>query len=92
MKNLVISSKRAYKLSGKSERKLSKDEIEKSKVMRRSITLKNDLKKNQMISLDDIDLQRPGTGISPNYFNKIINKKIKKNLNSGEVLKWNLIK
>jgi sialic acid synthase SpsE len=45
-----------------------------------------------MISLKDIDLQRPGTGISPNYLNKIINRRIKKNLNSGEVLKWNLIK
>jgi N-acetylneuraminate synthase len=92
MKNLVISSKRAYKLSGKLNRKLSKEEIKKSKIMRRSVTLKNNLKKDQKISLQDLDLQRPGIGIAPIYLNKVLNKKIKKDLFSGEILKWNQIK
>ena len=92
MKNLVIGSKRAYKLSGELNRKLSKEEIKKSKIMRRSITLKNNLKKDQKISLKDIDLQRPGVGIAPTYLNKILNKKVKKDLFSGKILKWNQIK
>jgi sialic acid synthase SpsE len=92
MKNLVISAKKCFDLSGKLERKLSIEEIKKSKIMRRSITIKKDLKKNQRITIKDIDLQRPGTGIAPKDLKKIVNKVTKKDLKKGEILKWNEIR
>ena len=92
MKNLVISTKKCFDLSGKLERKLSIEEIKKSKIMRRSITIKKDLNKNQRITIKDIDLQRPGTGIAPKDLKKIVNKVTKKDLKKGEILKWNEIR
>ncbi len=92
MKTLVTATKKSYKLRGILERKLSKDEIKKSKIMRRSITIKKEIKKNQIIRYKDLDLQRPGTGISPGHLKKIVNKKANKNLAIGEILKWNNIR
>ena len=92
MKNLVSSSKRAYNLRGELERKLSQDEIKKSKIMRRSIITKTELFKNHVLSSKDLNLQRPGTGIPPKYLKKIIGRKLRKRIASGEILKWSMIK
>jgi len=92
MKTLVTATKKIYKLRGVLERKLSKEEIEKSKIMRRSITIKKEVKKNQMIRYNDLDLQRPGLGIPPTHLKKILNKKTKKKLAVGEILKWSDVK
>ena len=39
-----------------------------------------DQKKGQKISYEDISFKRPGTGISPHKINKVLNKKLKKNI------------
>lgn len=92
MKNLVYSSKRIYKLIGSQNRQLSVDEIKKSKIMRRSITIKREIKKNSKITIYDLDLQRPGTGMPPELLTKVLNKKVKKNLITGNLLKKTDIK
>ena len=92
MKDLVLSSKRIFKLPGKFERKLSRQETIKSKIMRRSITTKNNLIKGKKIKLKDLDLQRPGTGIPPGQLSKIVGKKLKKNISYGKILKWSDIR
>ena len=89
MKNLVISLKRICKITGKYNRQLSTEEIKKSRVMRRSITIKKNIPKNIKITPDMLDLQRPGTGIAPKFFKKIINKKSIKKLFYGNLLNKN---
>ena len=42
--------------------------------MRRSIVSNKYIKKNKVISAEDIDFKRPGTGISPNDYNYVIGK------------------
>ena len=37
-------------------------------------------------------LQRPGTGISPIYIDKVLGKAIKKSLKEDHILKWNDLK
>jgi N-acetylneuraminate synthase len=88
MKDLVSSSKRFFKLPGKFDRKLSKEELSKSKIMRRSITTKHNIIKGQKLKLKDLDFQRPGSGISPGKLPKILGKKVKKNISLGRILKW----
>ena len=53
----------------------SNEELMKSKIMRTSITTKNDILKGQKLTLKDLDFQRPGTGISPGKLSKILGKK-----------------
>jgi len=56
------------------EKKLAPGEnLDRSK-MRRSIVAAKIIKKNKIIQRDDIVFKRPGTGIEPNKFNKIIGK------------------
>lgn len=69
-----------------------KSEIISRKNARRSIFLKKNLKKNQRIRKDDLIMLRPAIGINPFDINKIYNKKINKNKNSGDILRLSDLK
>ena len=43
--------------------------------------------KNHILRKKDLICKRPGTGISPKEFNKIVGKKVKYNLNEDHILK-----
>ena len=45
--------------------------------MRRSIVTTRDLSVGHVISLEDLDVKRPGTGISPEEIPNIIGKKMR---------------
>ena len=87
MANIVASCKNIFKLLGNEIRNLSKEEIKNSKKMRRSIYAKKDIK-NEKFSLENINLARPGIGLSPKKFDSILNKKNK----FGFIKKGQLIK
>lgn len=55
---------------------------------RKSIVSKSVLKKDDLITIEHIDIKRPGYGISPKYFNQIIGKKVNKDIQNDEVIKW----
>ena len=55
--------------------------------MRRSIYAKKDLNKNYRVSIDDIKITRPFVKTEPQDVNKILNKKLKKNVYKNEELK-----
>lgn len=55
---------------------------------RRSIVLKNNLSAGQKIEEKDLTYKRPGTGISPLYWDEIIGKKVKKDLKKDSILDW----
>ena len=68
----------------KSKKKVSKN-VEKISVnLRRSIFAKNSLKKNQIITKDDIETLRPLIGICASKYLDVIGKKIKRSLKKGE--------
>ena len=73
---------------GSSARKVSKLELIRRKSYRRSITLKKSLKKGHKIALKDIEFRRPGTGIDPFEWQKIIGRTLKKNLEKEHVLSY----
>ena len=56
------------------DRKLSGAEIKQGRQMRRSIHLKKNLEKNQKIKISDLILQRPGSGLPPEYLNNMLGK------------------
>ena len=59
----------------------------KSKIFRRSIFAVKDIKKGEKFSFTNIRRIRPGFGLEPAYFNKLINRKSPYNFNEGEPLK-----
>jgi len=88
MKEIVSQSKRITRALGKYRRIVSKDDLEKRKVFRRSIMANKNLRKNKKIKRNDIILLRPGTGIEPQMARLLINKTVNKNIRKGELISW----
>ena len=81
----------AYKLMGKSFFFRNKSE-NKSKIFRRSIFTTKDIKKGEKFSKDNIRVIRPGYGLAPKYFNRILNKKSPINIKNSEPVKSIILK
>lgn len=73
---------------GKEKKEPLKSEKISIKYARRSIVAKKYIPKNKEISLGDIILKRPGTGISPKFLNKVIGKKTKRKIKQDEIINW----
>tara|TARA_B100001057_G_scaffold256417_1_gene256608 strand:+ start:71 stop:1072 length:1002 start_codon:yes stop_codon:yes gene_type:complete len=91
MKDIITKIKKINLIKGNYNRKLDIREIKQSKIMRRSIHIKNSLEKNKIILRDDLILQRPGNGMPPEKLTQIIGKKTKYSLKKGTLLKKNHI-
>ena len=76
------------KILGIKKKKFLKSEIVSRKNARRSLFYKNELKKNSVINASDIISLRPAIGISPIYYKKVIGKKVKINVKSGDKIKF----
>lgn len=85
-------SKNIIESLGTYKRIVSKDEQEKLKKFRRSVVLANDLKEGETIKLENLEFKRPGTGIRPDEVKYVIGKKIIRNIEKDEILKWKDLK
>ena len=63
-----------------------------SRMLRRSIFVAEDIKKGEKFTCLNIKKVRPGNGLSPYYYEKLINKKSPKKLIKGEPLKRDVLK
>jgi len=61
-------------------------------VARKSITAKQDIKTDSILSSDMLIMKRPGYGISPKYLGAIIGEKVNTNISKDEQIKWEKIK
>lgn len=76
--------------SGVKEPFLSEEKIK--KIARKSIVANANIKKGEIIKKGMIIIKRPGTGIEPKYFAKILGKKAKKGIKKDELISWDSIK
>ena len=54
--------------------------------------IKKDIQKGQNFDKENIRRIRPGHGISPIYYEKLLNKKSPANIRAGEPIKPNILK
>jgi N-acetylneuraminate synthase len=81
-----------YEIVGTFEKKpLDSEEISR-KNARRSIVTNKLIKKNQIITGNDLEYKRPGKGISPKHYKELIGKKAVKKIQADEIIQWNMIK
>ena len=59
---------------------------------RRSIYIIKDIKKGEIISNQNIKRIRPGYGLQPKFYQFILGKKVKQNLQKGQPMKLNYVK
>ncbi|MDC3083332.1 pseudaminic acid synthase [Pelagibacteraceae bacterium] len=76
----------AFKLLGKDTFIRNKSE-NKAKVFRRSIFTTRSIKKGEKFTKNNIRVIRPGYGLEPKYYNKILNKKSSVNISKDEPLR-----
>ena len=75
---------------GSSQKIIEENEKETIIVQQRSLCVSKSLKKNSIIELEDIDVLRPcpEDGIRPYELKKVLGKTLKRNLKTGEYIKW----
>ena len=86
---MVDATRLAEKSLGDGVKKVEDNEKETVILQRRSIRLINDKKNGEILTRNDIEFQRPSPSdsLNINEIDKVINKKINKNLQKGDYLK-----
>lgn len=64
------------------------EEAEMAAVSRKSIVLSKNVKKGEKITVEDIALKRPGTGLYAREIENILNKKLRYDLSKDHILSW----
>lgn len=90
-KKMIESIRLVEKSLGDGIKKPSKSEIKNLDTNRVSIIALKDIQMNQVITNDMIDIRRPGIGIPPSYFNKVIGKKAKIKIEKETPLSFDMI-
>lgn len=75
----------AYKMLG-SYCKIVHEDHERREAFQRSIVAAKYIKKGQIITEDDIDYKRPGTGIPPKYYKFLLGKAAKRDISYDEII------
>ena len=92
MKNLVIGIRNLELAFGTQRKFLSQNEVPEKHWATRSLHINKDLKVGDIIKKEDLDMLRPGYGISPFDKDKVIGMRLEKNIKKGTVLEWNYFK
>jgi sialic acid synthase SpsE len=76
---------------GDGVKKMQPCEVCNRDVVRKSIIALNEITRGSKISENMLTLKRPGTGIEPKYFEKLIGKTAICKIKKDTVITWNMI-
>jgi len=76
---------------GSSIKRPVKEEVRNIAGMRRSITATVDIKKGELISWENVDFKRPGTGLTGNFSELVINKPARVNISADTQITLDMI-
>ncbi len=71
---------------GKKGKRPTRSELKTARIVRKSLVWSKNLKKGHLISKQDIDIKRPGTGITPGEYWSIIGKRLRRNVSSDVLI------
>lgn len=84
---LVRSIREAEKMLGQKRKKPQPEELGMADVSRKSICISRVINAGETISLSDLTLMRPGTGLQANMISYVVGKKARQSLKVGHFLK-----
>ena len=85
LKQICAAAKVGYKMLG-SYVKVVNESQERREAFQRSIVAARTIKAGEIITEDDLDYKRPGSGISPKYYKFIIGKTAKRDIKYDEII------
>ena len=87
---LVVESERAFLALGHIQYGVQKAE-QKSRLFKRSVNVSRDLAAVEVFTKDNIRVVRPGIGLEPKYYEQVLGKAAKTNIQAGTPLTWDLL-
>ena len=87
LKEIIESVKKVELILGRATKKPNKSERALSKIARKSVVAIKNIKKGEKFTKENLGIKRPGTGLSPKFFNLIIGKRARKNLLRDAIIK-----
>ncbi len=86
LKQFVRSIRLTEKAIGEERKFITNSERVNRNLIRKSIYANTNIKKGEKFNRENIGLKRPGTGIKPKHFEKILGKKSKKNYKHDQLI------
>jgi N-acetylneuraminate synthase len=84
----VEEGKNIFSAMGCGKRVVTDAELDKRKKFRRSLLARRALPQGHVLSEDDLDAKRPGTGIAPDEMPYVLGRKIARDLEADQVIRW----
>ena len=84
---IVENGQRVHKALG-SSRIIHAEDQERRREFRRSIVTTREIKAGEVLTEQDLDYKRPGTGISPSEVRYVIGRKVAKDIGDDRVIQW----
>ncbi|MBU3181559.1 N-acetylneuraminate synthase [Clostridium psychrophilum] len=91
LKDMVTAIRNVEMALGNGIKKFTSSEVDTMKVARKSIVASRYIKSGECIKIVDLDYKRPGTGLSPKFYNYIIGKKTKRDIKMDEQISFNMV-
>ena len=85
LKAICEAAEHGYKMLGSSSKVVNEDR-ERRMAFQRSIVAARPIKAGEIITEDDLDYKRPGEGISPKYYEFIVGKTAKRDIEYDEMI------
>ena len=86
LKAMVTAIRNIEKAVGKNIKTVSPSELENKNIVRKSITAKCSIKKGERLTEDNLIIKRPGTGVSPMNWDKILGTVAKNDYQADELI------
>tara|TARA_Y100001958_G_scaffold158714_1_gene157467 strand:+ start:32 stop:1033 length:1002 start_codon:yes stop_codon:yes gene_type:complete len=86
-KSMVENIRYTENMMGKINKFVTKNELENRSISRKSIVAKNKIKKGEKFTIYNLTTKRPGNGISPMNWTKVIGQKAKRNYKIDDQIK-----
>ncbi len=86
LEDLIKGVRNIEKSLGSSDIKPTEKEIEMRELCHRSITVSQDIKKGEILTKENITMQKPGTGLAPKFIDFVVGRKAKQDIKKGELI------
>lgn len=89
LKDLVTSLINTHIIMGSDEKKPTKAEIKTIKIVRKSLVALRDIKKGEKFTKENVGIKRPGTGLAPKNYFKVLGKLAHRSIGIDSLIKEN---
>ena len=88
LKDLLLQIRTIEKIRGNGIKIPQQSEILNRIAIRKSITAKNDIEKDEEFSINNLSIKRPSGGIEPKYWDDVVNRKANKFIKKDTIIDW----